>query len=191
MRLSFGKAQRPHVNETVCGDSTWIGEGERPLIAVVDGLGHGPLAAEASRAFARFVSNHVEEPLDLLLQDGGRAIAHTRGVAASLVRLDPQAGRMWFAGVGNVELRSAGPSRIAPVTHPGILGRPLRRPPRVFEATIAAGDLLVIFSDGISSRLDAKRLDGIAPQEAAQMVLREHGKDHDDATVVVVRCERA
>lgn len=191
MKLSFGMAQRPRISERVCGDTTWIGEGDTPLVAVIDGLGHGELAAEASRAFAAWVSGHADQPLDVMLQDGGRSIAHTRGVAASLVRIDPRARRLWFAGVGNVELRSAGPSRIAPVTHPGILGRPLRRAPRVFESSIEPGDTLVVFSDGISSRLDAKQLEALGAQQAADLVLREHGKDHDDATVVVVRCERA
>lgn len=191
MRLSIALAQRPRHSELICGDTAWIGEGERRLIAVVDGLGHGALAAEASQAFVAWITAHSEHPLDQLLEEGGRSIAHTRGVAASLVRLDPANRRLWFAGVGNVELRAACRSRISPVTHPGILGRPLRRAPKVFEFTIEPGDLIVVFSDGISSRVDPSSLATLDPQLAAHRVLQDHGKHHDDATVVVVRCEPA
>ncbi|HQP37456.1 MAG TPA: SpoIIE family protein phosphatase [Polyangiaceae bacterium] len=191
MILSAALAQRPRLSEVTCGDAAWIGEGDTPLVAVVDGLGHGKLAAEASQSFAAWIASHSDQPLDWLLEQGGRAIAHTRGVAASLVRFDLAHRRLWFAGVGNVELRAACRNRIAPISHPGILGRPLRRPPRVFESTIEPGDLMVLFSDGISSRVDVSSLTTLEPQEAANKVLREHGKDHDDATVVVLRCRPA
>lgn len=191
MILSAALAQRPRLSEVTCGDAAWIGEGDTPLVAVVDGLGHGKLAAEASQSFAAWIASHSDQPLDWLLEQGGRAIAHTRGVAASLVRFDLAHRRLWFAGVGNVELRAACRNRIAPISHPGILGRPLRRPPRVFESTIEPGDLMVLFSDGISSRVDVTSLTTLEPQEAANKVLREHGKDHDDATVVVLRCRPA
>ena len=153
MILSAALAQRPRLSEVTCGDAAWIGEGDTPLVAVVDGLGHGKLAAEASQSFAAWIASHSDQPLDWLLEQGGRAIAHTRGVAASLVRFDLAHRRLWFAGVGNVELRAACRNRIAPISHPGILGRPLRRPPRVFESTIEPGDLMVLFSDG-SLRFD-------------------------------------
>ena len=191
MILSVALVQRPRHSEVTCGDAAWIGEGDTPLVAVVDGLGHGKLAAEASQSFAAWIASHSDQPLDWLLEQGGRAIAHTRGVAASLVRFDLAHRRLWFAGVGNVELRAACRNRIAPISHPGILGRPLRRPPRVFESTIEPGDLMVLFSDGISSRVDVTSLTTLEPQEAANKVLREHGKDHDDATVVVLRCRPA
>ncbi|MEI6179979.1 MAG: stage II sporulation protein E, partial [Chloroflexales bacterium] len=51
------------------------------------------------------------------------------------------------------------------------------------------GDTFVLYSDGVSSRLnlDATINLRLSPQSLAERILQLHGKDNDDATVVVVR----
>ena len=44
-----GHASRPKFGETACGDAVWVASaGDEIHVAVIDGLGHGPAAAEAA-----------------------------------------------------------------------------------------------------------------------------------------------
>ena len=168
------------------GDAYVVLRTENVLLAMADGLGHGPTAREAALAFCEFVSLHADWPLDAILRASSQAMAHTRGAAAGLLRIGLGTGRASFAAVGNVELRTASARPFHPVSTPGIVGRPFRNVV-VFEYEMSPGDTLVLHTDGISSRMDPSLLAGLDEQDAADAVLREHGKDHDDATCVVVR----
>jgi len=94
--------------EVVCGDDVAVVRGETVTIVVADGLGHGPAAAEAARGFCDFAEGHPDRDLEFLLREGGAAIKKTRGVAAGILRIDEARNTVWFAGVGNIELRSLG-----------------------------------------------------------------------------------
>ena len=68
----------------------------------------------------------------------------------------------------------------------GIVGYNLKKV-KVFEYPYRPGDIVVMFSDGISSRID---LFEFLPKEdlqaAAQMILERHGKN-DDATILLAQ----
>jgi hypothetical protein len=66
----------------------------------------------------------------------------------------------------------------------GVLGSRWRAP-RVASGT-AHGGRLVLHSDGISHRFDARDLDRLSPEDACRVILDAHGADHDDATVLIV-----
>src|SRR5690606_18180403 len=53
------------------------------VVAVIDGLGHGPEAAHAARGAATVVTANAGAPLDSLLRGCHDALHHTRGVAMS------------------------------------------------------------------------------------------------------------
>ena len=78
---------------------------------------------------------------------------------------------------------------IRPVCTPGIIGRPIRKVVE-FSYELASGDLIAIYSDGISSRFDLKEYRTLPAQECADLILRNHGKYHDDATVLTIRYRR-
>src|SRR5262249_15768002 len=76
------------------GGDAWAvtSEGGRALLLVADGLGHGPLAAEASRAAARvFRENPGLGPAGVL-QAAHQALRGTRGAAVAVAELDLGAG---------------------------------------------------------------------------------------------------
>jgi serine/threonine protein phosphatase PrpC len=155
-------------------------------VAIADGLGHGPLAHEASEGFCEYVRRNAGLDLERIVRRGSEAITKTRGAAAALLRIDGEAGELSFVGVGNIELQAASESPIRPVCTPGIVGRPLRKV-TVYRYEIHPGDLLVLYSDGISSRLDLRKLKQLDVQAIAEEILERHGKHHDDATAVVIR----
>jgi len=186
LTASFAFAQRPCRGETICGDAFTEIREPGLLVALADGLGHGPLANEASEAFCAHVRRNTGQRLEQLMHGATRAIAGTRGAAAAVMRIDEDAGQLSFAGVGNVELQSVSQVPIRPVCTPGIVGRPLRKVV-TYRYEIQPGDLLVMYSDGISSRFDLKKFKRFEPQEIVDQLLEEHGKHHDDATVLAVK----
>jgi serine/threonine protein phosphatase PrpC len=186
-RVDIGAASRPAIGELVCGDRFLIVRDEQATtVAVVDGLGHGPPAAQAASAFCDVVERCPLEPLERLFERASRELAPTRGAAAVVVRIDAAQGTLHFSGVGNVETRAYSRDPIRPVSIPGIVGRHLRRA-RELRFAIAPGDVLVVFTDGISSRFDVEGDLALEPQALADTILAEHGKGHDDATCVVIR----
>jgi hypothetical protein len=161
-------------------------EGAITLVGLVDGLGHGTAAADAAGVFCDYVRAHADVQVTQLLLDASTAMRGTRGAVAALLRFDLAAATASFAGVGNIELRAWGRAPFRPVSMPGVLGRPVRKVV-CFTHALSTGDLFVLHSDGVSTRFD---LDGeryLDAQPLADLILGRYGKDHDDASCVVVR----
>lgn len=189
MSLEIAYANRPCRGEKVSGDSIQIMEGPLTTLVVADGLGHGPMAAQASLAFCEYVKSREGEPLPAVIKGSSKHISHTRGAAAAIVLVDTKSEKIFFCGVGNIELQAVSVNSIRPVCTPGIIGRPIRKVVE-FSYDLASGDLIAIYSDGISSRFDLKEYRTLPAQECADRILENHGKYHDDATVVVTRYRR-
>ncbi len=192
MKFSVSFEQRNCRNEQVCGDAVAVDTDESTGIthvAVVDGLGHGPAAHMAADAFVTYFRDKITPELSLVdfLLGASNAIARTRGVAASVVRLDGMKGKMQYAGVGNVELMAVSVEPIRPISKAGIIGRRLGRLLH-FEYSLHHGDLMAVFTDGISSRFSLESLRDMDPPALCREVLSEWGKAHDDATIVAIKC---
>jgi anti-sigma regulatory factor (Ser/Thr protein kinase) len=189
--VRVGGVSVPLRGETVCGDGWAVFEGPGFLNAlVVDGLGHGHSAAEcAGRALEAFSASPAKSPADMIgILHGATRV--TRGGAAAVARLDPVAGEVRFAGVGNVAAMVAGtgqPRRM--VSYPGILGHDIRT---VRELTYPwnSGDLLLLYSDGISTHWSLESYRGLQSRDPALIaaaLYRDWRRGRDDATVVACR----
>jgi serine phosphatase RsbU (regulator of sigma subunit) len=187
--ISIVAAMRPHPHETVSGDAwtaQWTANGTCRL-AVIDGLGHGPAACEAADAAVRALARDAVLAPDQALAVCQRALVGTRGAAIAIVRIDLAAGRLTFAGVGNVEGRLWQPgSERRLLAQRGIVGAtiPTIRP---VDYDLGSGWLLIVQSDGVSDRFASASLpewDG-PPQLLADAILQRHGRHTDDATVVI------
>ncbi|MFH8347830.1 SpoIIE family protein phosphatase [Streptomyces sp. NPDC018045] len=100
-RRTIGAVCLPAEREEVSGDACAVTETEQGLTAiVVDGLGHGPEAAEAAQLALRTFARVPDQPLPALLTTVHRALRRSRGAAVGLLRL--HAGRAQYCGVGNV-----------------------------------------------------------------------------------------
>ncbi|HET9015204.1 MAG TPA: SpoIIE family protein phosphatase [Thermomicrobiaceae bacterium] len=187
--------QRNHPAETVCGDAwtvDWVGSCCR--VAVIDGLGHGPAAAEAARAAVlRLEQDASLDPAAALLACH-HALKGTRGAAATIAAIDLSATRLTYAGVGNVEGRlvtPGGDERL--VAFRGIVGghhlhlRPL-------SLDLVEPWTFILHTDGVSARFDTDdvpELESGDPSQVASAILERYGRDHDDATVVVLKSGQA
>lgn len=183
MRLEVGFKTRPYPGEVANGDAVFVINGpDRSVIAVIDGLGHGPAAAEASERAVRFLNEAIGEVAPVALLDGlDSALKGTRGAAATICTYDGES--LSYGGVGNVGVRSEG-TRLGLVPCPGVLGRGVRRL-RSFSTPLRPGDRFAVFSDGISARLDLASVDRLGPEAACHALVERFGREVDDASIVI------
>ena len=104
---------------------------------------------------------------------------------------DAEAATVRSTGVGNVVARVvSGLSDRSIVTQHGTVGMAMRRPQETTTA-LPPYALLVVHSDGIETRWHSdsiQRLLGSDPTLVAAVLMRDHHRSRDDATVVVVQC---
>jgi len=183
--MDVGAANRPKKGEIESGDlhCIWRDDG-RILVAVIDGLGHGPKAAEASRQGHRCIERNRTSRPGRLLRRCDEAMRGTRGAAIAICLIEE--GILTHAGVGNVEMVCSSVAPIRALNSPGIVGARTRR---INETShpLHKGDTLVLHTDGISSRFALDDYLNLDVQTMAETILDHHGKDHDDATCVVLR----
>jgi phosphoserine phosphatase RsbX len=186
--VEWGAAKRTMAGESESGDLHVV----QPfsggvLVAVVDGLGHGPEAAVAARAAAHALRRDAGEPVGTIVRRCHADLRKTRGVVLSLASFDARDETMSWLGVGNVEavlFRTDGSAKEALVLGNGVVGYQL---PRLRESIlqVSAGDALVLATDGIRQEFARTSPVGRDPNAAAAEIVREFSKGTDDALVLV------
>jgi anti-sigma regulatory factor (Ser/Thr protein kinase) len=189
--LGVGAWSRCRAGEDVNGDAYYVREHEgQTLVAAVDGLGHGRGAREAARAALDALSDWAGEPLEEVILAAHGALRATRGAVMGAVVIDREEGRFYYGGVGNVEVRVFNsPEPVRPVPVNGTLGARLSTL-RVWPHRWSEGTTIVLATDGISASWDMGSYPALlehSPQLIAGVLLRDYGRDSDDATVLVVR----
>jgi anti-sigma regulatory factor (Ser/Thr protein kinase) len=186
----IGAVSVAKLGEDVCGDSWGVSVGtEGTTLMVADGLGHGPEAAEAAveavRLFHRFNGHRPPVLLDYI-HGGLRA---SRGAAVSVARFQPGAGKVIYAGIGNVAgVIAANGELRRMVSMPGTAGHNARKI-QAFEYPFTAG-LVILHSDGIASSWNLDRYPNLAarhPTLIAAVLYRDLTRHRDDATVLVAK----
>ena len=185
----FGIMSRPKIGETSNGDSWFLKEfNGQVMIAVFDGLGHGEDAAIASLKACAVLNANFEEPLDKLLHRVHVELHRTRGAVGSIALINEKAAWLEYAGIGNIwaQVFNA-PQPVRPVNFNGILGSNLEKV-KVFHFAWHKGNILMMSSDGISDKFTPDSYPGLLtkhPMIIADLVLRDYGRNSDDATVIV------
>jgi phosphoserine phosphatase RsbX len=177
----------PREGEQENGDAVVVRRGDDGvLLAVVDALGHGALAAAAAAAAVAYLDvAPVHRGITTILEGLHARLRGTRGAAAMVLILSN--GGLVGCGVGNVEMRST-KRRVPVVLSPGVLGSSLGRL-HLFEAPLSAGDRLVVFSDGIAGRFEDELSRELPGLETCSAIMDRHRRPHDDATVLVTDIE--
>jgi negative regulator of sigma-B (phosphoserine phosphatase) len=189
--LDCGIAGVAHAGETRSGDvAVFHPTTSGALACVIDGLGHGPEAADAAELCADVVRANAEVGAQELMQACHEALLQTRGAVMTVAWFDLERSQLSWAGVGNVDARlvRSGPELREEVAlvFGGVLGY---RMPRVRPATmpLGRGDLLVMITDGIDAAISPALAGGGSAQALASRILDTHGKGSDDALAVVIR----
>jgi anti-sigma regulatory factor (Ser/Thr protein kinase) len=192
--LTLGSVCVEKAGEPICGDAWCVAQGRGNVaVFVVDGLGHGPDAAEAARAAIETVQGNVERSAGDIMDAVHRSLRPTRGAAAALALLQPESELCTFCGIGNVSvsIRDTAGSRSL-VSHNGTLGHQIRKL-QEFTYPFRADALLVMHTDGVGTRWDLGGYPGIDmrhPAVAAALLYRDFSRGRDDATVLALRNRR-
>jgi anti-sigma regulatory factor (Ser/Thr protein kinase) len=189
--VELARLVSPITGEKVCGDNVaWEINGDRCIVLVVDGLGHGPQAAEAADEAVRVFRLHSDESPASLISRVHDALKKTRGAAAAVAEVRPLAGTLIYAGVGNIagSILSSTLSRSL-ISHNGTLGHVMARV-QEFKVEWPKDGILVMHSDGLQSRWDLSRYPGLLarqPALIAGILLRDFRRERDDASVLVLK----
>jgi len=193
-------AKRALNNDPYCGDECgYWKSGNKVVLCVVDGLGHGERAESAAKAAVQYVGHHLAQSLDELFAGCDRALRNTRGVAMSTVIIDKAAGTLTYTGIGNTRAMIVGEPRVKDTdrktiilsSNYGIVGGGYKTlSPET--ALLTAGNLVILYTDGVEETIGVSRYDDLLRadlQQLAERIIQDWGRETDDAAVLVFRYE--
>jgi anti-sigma regulatory factor (Ser/Thr protein kinase) len=189
----WGVVSRPMHSEVLCGDA-WriVQDSEKLAIIVVDGLGHGPLAADAANEAIAAFDHEPFAPLTAIVQRADAKMRGTRGGAVAIAHIDVRAKSMKYVGVGNIagHLRLNGDDKgRGLMSHNGTVGVQARKIQEI-DYPLPERGLLVMHSDGLQSRWSLENYPGLVrqhPAVIAGVLYRDFTRGRDDITVAVVQ----
>ena len=187
-RVAIGFAGAAHVGESVSGDGwTVVQSAERTVLLLVDGLGHGVVAAKAAHEAVRLFHDNVRHtPGDIVqaLHDGLRS---TRGAAVAVSEIVPGRSLVKYAGVGNICAAIVTPgSRRHLISHNGTAGHAVRRIDE-FSYPWPKDGVLVEHTDGLGTHWDLDGYPGLmtrSPGLIAAVLYRDFNRGRDDVSVL-------
>jgi serine/threonine protein phosphatase PrpC len=199
LRARYAIATRPFPGELENGDLALVlpeteaaqASAKSMLFGLIDGAGHGPVAAQVAALARSELTHRVPTTLEDALKAVHLVLAGTRGAVAGLARVDLVGGTLEYSGVGNIECRILHSDRNGSslISYNGLLGHTFPGL-RTFNHAITAGDMLILHSDGVSGHWQTSRYPGLSaevPSMVASVLMRDWGRATDDATVLVVR----
>ncbi|MEZ0601630.1 ATP-binding SpoIIE family protein phosphatase [Paraburkholderia sp. IW21] len=190
--FQIGAKSTPKPGQAVCGDAWGVRQiGTHLWIALLDGLGHGPLAAEAAnRAVSIFLLAELSDKPADVLRRVHQGIKTTRGAVMAVALFDTDKRMMSFAGVGNiVGIVSSGSETEHLISTDGTVGYNMRTV-RPSDVAWSKGSVFIATTDGLSTRWNLNRHPGLTdrhPSLIANVLYRDFARDADDATIIVVK----
>ena len=181
----------PMGSEQLPGDA-WAVDVEpgRLLVTVIDGLGHGAAAAIAAEKALQIFREHPAETPEQILGKAHEALHDTRGATMAVAEVFMGRQQLEYCGIGNIYGAVVAPSRSRSlVSLNGTVGHELRKL-RAFTYPYPAGALLIMHSDGLSTRWSLDDYPGIFqhhPAIAAAVLYRDHSRQRDDVAVFAGR----
>jgi anti-sigma regulatory factor (Ser/Thr protein kinase) len=190
-----GVVSRPVANEQVSGDAWAVSFTEaRAVVFVADGLGHGPLAAEASGKAVLAFRQSRNAATVAILQQVHAALQGTRGAAVAVAALSYDEATVRLAGIGNIAGRVVGLGTASQmVSHMGTAGYQARRF-QEFAYRLPASAAVIMHSDGIISSWNLDDYSGLVdhdPALIAAVLYRDGTRGRDDVCVIVVKARGA
>jgi anti-sigma regulatory factor (Ser/Thr protein kinase) len=191
LRTLLGAAVTPYPGEQISGDNWAFHETSHGrTLLVADGSGHGVEAARAADLAVRSFLDNAEGSCEEIVDRMHRALMPTRGAAVAVARVDEVARTVRYVGVGNIcgaVITGEGIRRM--VSHNGTAGHVA---PRIREFTydFTSTPLVIMHSDGLTGRWDLASYPGLPSQHPsliAGVLLRDHRRARDDASVVAMR----
>jgi len=187
--FEIGVVCLPKPGEEVCGDSWDVAQSqERSVFLVADGLGHGPLAAEAGQEAIRIFRKNLNGNPAVIVEALHAGLRSTRGAVLAVVEIDGVHDRVCMAGVGNISVTIQSPENNRRlVSLNGTVGCDVRKI-REFASPWPEDGMLIMHSDGLETHWNLRKYPGLAsrhPGVVAGTLYRDHCRGNDDITVLV------
>lgn len=191
--LEWSSICHPMKSENICGDDFIVKKSDKNvLVAVVDGLGHGKEALEASGRALSSLKQFTNESLISLMTTCHENTKGTRGVVMSLAIFDSSEDSMSWMGVGNVEgvLFRAVETKETPketiLLRGGVVGYKLPQL-KASIITIERGDTLIFTTDGVNYSYSNNVNINQSTEEIAKYISDNYVDRSDDAQILVAR----
>lgn len=173
--------------EVICGDAGayWQRDGVM-ILALVDGLGHGPLAADAAQKAMHFVEHEWTPDVSALFGRCNEVLARTRGAAAAVAVIDPAKLTLTFAGVGNVKAAILDDAVRLLASDPGIVGGGFSRV-TTQSLGLSAGSTVVLWTDGIQGHVAFDEMPQYIranPEAVCAHLAGRYASERDDVGIV-------
>ena len=189
--LPYGALRIPMRHEALCGDAWHLSwNGPRLTATLIDGLGHGLQASEASELGVAAAAEAGELAVEEIIGRMHARMGRSRGGAAAVFCFDGVTRQAQFAGIGNISaaVHEGGASRGLP-SHPGIVGGNYRRV-QAFGFEVPTDGLLLMHSDGLQARWSFAPYEGLAyrhPALVAAVLQRDFTRGRDDTGILAIR----
>ena len=189
-RWDAGAWVRPTDGHTACGDAAVVQNCDGGvLLAIVDGAGHGHRAHDVAQRALAVIRDHGGPDLDRLMARIHDGLRGTVGAAVGLAFVDTTTAMFRYIGVGNTRASKFGRQAWHGVSRDGLLGDRL---PSSLEQScaLAAGDMLVMWTDGIPENASTSSMAATSYRSAAEIarqLIKKLGKPYDDAGCVVFK----
>ena len=188
----FGRAC---LGEHYSGDLAFIHEqGPDTFLAIVDAAGHGRAAHMIMldvENLMRTSETASDADLTNLVQNLHNKLKGGRGAVIIAGNLNHESLEFRYVRIGDSHGRVFGPAGRSLPGQAGMLGNVIPTP-EVCSEILGVDDILVLCTDGISERFDLAKISGSqtrSSDDLAHQIIEQFGKDHDDATCIVVRCK--
>jgi anti-sigma regulatory factor (Ser/Thr protein kinase) len=181
---------RPTDGHTACGDASVVQACDGGvLLAIVDASGHGARAHGIAQCAVATIKAFGGPDLDRLMARIHQELQGTVGAAVGLAFVDADAASFRYLGVGNTRAAKFGGKGWYGVSRDGVLGD---RMPSLLEqrSPLSAGDLLVMWTDGIPEYACSKLAAATSYRDAgdiASRLINELAKPYDDAGCLVFK----
>lgn len=184
--------QNPKINQTVCGDGYFIKETDDYLLcAVIDGLGSGEPAQQASKAAVEAITQYTDLSVDSIMVEINQTLSNYRGAVVSIFKINYSTGQYSYCSVGNVETvlipPNTKPIRLLP--NGGFLsGRPVTI--KTQNNRYPQNAILMMYSDGLKA---CQALQNIDTENCSKDILVKYiypvirEQSHDDMTLLVAK----
>jgi len=193
LKIECAVHTRPCTGERVSGDIGMIETRDHlTMLAVFDGLGHGPEANKVACQARDFLRHHWCEDVIGTMQALHEEMRGSIGGVAGLAVINTLSGNVRYTGVGNTVYRLFGSRNTRLISTAGNLGQQIRSP-QLQQHALTEEDVVLLYSDGIKDRFELEDYPQLRYQGAetiARTVVERFGKHHDDATCVAVRGHR-
>jgi anti-sigma regulatory factor (Ser/Thr protein kinase) len=177
--------------ETECGDNYhFFIRGNQLKFAISDGLGHGKNAAIAAKESLLHFTRNIMLPPNEQIKRIHEGIKKTRGAVMNITHIDLTNKQVIYCGVGNIASRVHSAAKYKScISYNGIVGHSIPTTLNNHVMSWNKHDLLIIHSDGLSSRWDLQKYPSVTLRDRsiiAAVLYKDFYRKTDDVTIAVI-----